>query len=702
MTPPAPTDAFPTNRLRDATSPYLLQHAHNPVDWYPWGPEALEKARREDMPLFVSIGYSACHWCHVMERESFENPDTAAVLNAHFVPVKVDREERPDLDEIYMRATVLYNRGHGGWPMSVFCTPDGRPFFAGTYFPPEPRYGMPAFRDLLLEIARLWRQQRERVDQAAAGLTDALQRLSAGAGTSAGRRGSIVDAALTLAAAFDPREGGILSGATNKFPPSLAVGLMLRAWDRTRRAGAPDRRLLDPVVLTLEKMLDGGIYDHLGGGIARYSTDPHWLVPHFEKMLYDQALVGGALIDASLVTGRERFLRGARHILDYVLADLQAPEGGFYSARDADSEGVEGRYYVWSKAEVMSRLGPELGTLFCEYYDVTEAGNWEGHNILHIRRDLETLAAERGLKVDQARHLLAEARRRLLEARTARVPPALDDKILTAWNGLMISTLARAGRAAGEPGYIRAAGRAADFLLSIAGREGRLLRTYRAGKAHTPAYLEDYAFLVEGLLDLYESTFDPAWLDRAARLNDDMVRLFHDDGDGGFFQTACDAEPLVIRPRDLRDGAIPAGASVAAMNLLRLASMLDRPDLEKLAARTIGSFAGQEASPFGFERMLAAADLLEGRRCQVVVVGALSDAQTQALIAALNRDYDPGRMVLHLDPASPGAEDLCRRIGPLRGKTPVHGRPAAYVCFDGTCRPPATGPDELLRQLQDR
>ncbi len=698
----ASTDAFPANRLKDATSPYLLQHAHNPVDWYPWGPEALEKARREDKPLFVSIGYSACHWCHVMERESFENRDTAALLNAHFVPIKVDREERPDLDEIYMRATVLYNRGHGGWPMSVFCMPDGRPFFAGTYFPPEPRYGMPAFRDVLLELARLWREQRERVDQAASGLTDALGRLGGSAGDVAEHRGSIVDAALTLASAFDPREGGILSGATNKFPPSLAIGLMLRAYDRTRRAGTPDRRLLDPVVLTLEKMLDGGIYDHLGGGIARYSTDPHWLVPHFEKMLYDQALVGGALIDAFLVTGRDRFLSGARDILDYVLTDLRAPEGGFYSARDADSEGVEGRYYVWSKAEVIAELGQELGSLFCDYYDVTDGGNWEGHNILHVRRDLEAFAREHGLTADEARQLLADARRRMLAARARRTPPALDDKILTAWNGLMISTLARAARALGEPRYARAAERAAGFLLRLADGHGRLLRTYREGRAHTAAYLEDYAFLVEGLLDLYESTFDPAWLDRAVKLNDDMIRLFHDDRQGGFFQTASDAEPLVIRPKDLRDGAIPAGASVAAMNLLRLASMLDRPDLKELAAGTIRSFGDPAASPFGFERLLAAADVLEGRQCQVVVVGALADGGTQALIAALNRDYDPGRVLLHLDPASSGAEDLRRWIGPLRGKTAVDGRPAAYVCVDGTCRPPVTGPEELLRQLQDR
>lgn len=691
-----------TNRLIDATSPYLLQHAHNPVDWYPWGSEALEKARKLDKPIFLSIGYAACHWCHVMERESFENPAIAAILNQHFVAIKVDREERPDLDDVYMNATIVYNQGQGGWPMSVFLTPEQKPFFAGTYFPPEPRWGRPGFGELLETIAKLWRDDRQRLLQAADGLSDAVRQISDVNASDDGIPLQLVtQTAHQLAGAFDPRTGGLPSGGTNKFPPSMAMSLMLRVYDRSARAGRPPSELLQPVELTLDHMARGGIYDHLAGGIARYSTDTQWLVPHFEKMLYDQALVSSIYLEAHQLTGKKEYAQVARGILDYVLADLQSPEGGFYSTRDADSEGVEGKYYVWSREEIMRICGPREGEWFCSYYDVTDAGNWEGHNILNVQRSLDTVARLHGISVPELSQSLEDSRIKLLAERAKRVPPGLDDKVLTSWNGLMIASLARAAYIVEQPVYAQAAARAADFVLHRLTSQRRLLRTYRQGKAHTGGYLDDYAFFVEGLLELYEATFDVRWLDEAIRLTEDMISHFWDEQAGGFFFTANDAEQLILRSKDSRDSAVPSGNSVALMNLLRLGQLLDRADLREKAEQTMRAFAGSVAqTPTGFDRFLAAVDFHHGPKREVVVAGALNLPSTQALLRAVREVYDPYRVVVQFDPASPGAEGLSKRIPLLEGKTLVNNRPAVYVCRDYTCQRPITEASDLRKHLR--
>ncbi len=696
-----PQEARHTNRLIDATSPYLLQHAHNPVDWYPWGKEAWDKAREENKPVFLSIGYSACHWCHVMERESFESNDIATLLNKHFVSIKVDREERPDLDDIYMSATMIYNRGQGGWPMSVFLTPDQRPFFAGTYFPPDARFGRPGFKEILETIARMWKDDRAKLIESADSLSQAVIKYNElGSGSTAIRSDIVSVVTDTLAEHFDKETGGLLSGQTNKFPPSMIMSLMLREYERSREKGQPKTHLLDLVRLTLDHMADGGIYDHLGGGIARYSTDPQWLVPHFEKMLYDQALVSSIYVEAYQLTNQERYARVAADIFDYVLGDLQSPEGGFYSTRDADSEGEEGKFYVWSKKEIQGVLDKKTTRLFCDYYDVSGNGNWEGKNILNIREDLDTVAQRHEMSPDEARRSLDDAKAQLLKLRAKRVAPGLDDKILTSWNGLMISALAQGGRAMNSPKYVEAAERAAEFVLDQLSRDGRLLRTYRDGKAHTLGYLDDYAFFVDGLLELYEATFNPRWLDEAVRLNDDMIEHFWDDKEGAFFFTADDAEELFLRTKDTRDSAVPAGNSVALLNLLRLARIQSRDDLRGKAIQTMDAFAPRiNDQPYGFEKFLAGVDFHQNPSQEVVFVGDPSAEATRALIDTVRRDYHPYRITLLLDPEHESSDNLAQRVPLLEGKTLVEGQPAVYVCRDFTCKRPVTTVEDLRKEL---
>ncbi len=698
------------NRLAGSTSPYLLQHAHNPVDWYPWGDEALRRAVEEDRPIFLSIGYSACHWCHVMERESFENDDIAAFLNAHFVSIKVDREERPDLDEIYMSATQIYSRGSGGWPMSVFLTPDRRPFFAGTYFPPDSRYGRPGFKDLLAEIVRLWKDDRRRLLQGAEALTEAVRRVAAVEPGDRVLGPEVIErAAETYVRAFDREKGGMLSGATNKFPPSMTMQLMLRRYWRSVAAGRPQRELLERVERTLDQMARGGIYDQLGGGICRYSTDPDWLVPHFEKMLYDQALVGDVYLDAYVLTKRPLYAEIARGILDFVLSDLRSPEGGFYSALDADSEGQEGKYYVWTLDEIRRVLGEEDARLFVAHYDVTADGNWHEHhghappgpkNILNVPRDIGDVARLCGVGEDEMRASLDRSRRRLLDVRRRRVPPALDDKVLTAWNGLMIATLARAFGILNEPRYRDAAVRAAEFVLGRLTRNGRLLRTYRDGRAHTGGYLDDYAFFIEGVLNLYEATGEVRWLDHAERLADETLEHFRDLDAGGFYFTADDAEPNIVRTRDAGDGAVPGGNSVQAMNLLRLAVLLGRSDLQTAAESVFRAAVGRIGrAPLGLDRLLAALDFCHGPVTEVVVVGPRHDPATAGLLAAAWGWYRPNRVIVWLDPSGSGAEGLTRRLPLLRDRAMVGGRPTAFVCEGSTCRQPVTTPEGLAGLL---
>jgi len=691
-----------TNHLIHATSPYLLQHAHNPVDWYEWGPEALDRARKENKPIFLSIGYSACHWCHVMERESFENEQIAALMNEHFVCIKVDREERPDLDDIYMSATQAMTRS-GGWPMSVWLTPDLKPFYAGTYFPPESRYGRPGFPDVLKFLADAWENQHEKVGEQAQALTDAVKQITrAEPGSHPLPPDAVTRAADLIARQFDATRGGILSGQTNKFPPSMAMGLMLRAYDQSVAAGKPNQLLLERVETTLENMAYGGIYDHLGGGIARYSTDPNWLVPHFEKMLYDQALVSDIYVDAWRLTKKPLYEETARSIFDYVLTDLRDPDGGFYSARDADSEGEEGKFYVWDKSEIETVLGADAAGLFCDYYDVSAGGNWEGHNILNVPNEPARVAAKHELDETEFRRRIDDARAKLLAHRSKRVPPHRDDKILSGWNGLMIAGLAKAGRAFGEPRYTKAAAEAADFVLTkMTDANRRLLRSYRNGRAHTPAYLDDHAFMIEAALNLYETTFDSKWLDAAERLNDDVMKHFHDPSDGAFFFTADDAETVLVRMKNATDSAVPGGSSVQAMNLLRLAVLLDRKQLWEAAERLL-TFYGEKATsmPFSSERLLAAADFLQRRPKEVAVVCKQATvAEGNRMVDAASREYVPNLTIALCIEDAPDAAKIRARLALLKDKPTVDGKATAYVCENYVCQAPTTDVDKMLIEI---
>ncbi|MEW6250410.1 MAG: thioredoxin domain-containing protein [Planctomycetota bacterium] len=700
------TPQAPANRLVDATSPYLQQHAHNPVDWYPWGPEALARARREDRPIFLSIGYAACHWCHVMARESFESPETAAVLNGHFVNVKVDREERPDLDELYMQATMVLNQGQGGWPMSVWLTPELKPFFAGTYFPPQARWGQPGFRDICLRIAEAWRQHQADIaahaDKLAEVMRQGLRPAPADAGPLA--LAAVDKTAERLAAAFDAVSGGIVSGAKNKFPPAMALELLLRS--ATRRPADDTRRaeLAHLVELTLDHIAAGGIVDQLGGGIHRYSTDIEWHVPHFEKMLYDQALVGRIYLDAWQFFRKPRYAALARHICDYVLTDLAAPEGAFYSARDADSEGVEGKYYVWTKPEIIAALGPEEGELFCAHYDVRAGGNWRDphdpatpKNVLRELRDYRCCAKFYGISPEECERRLTTARARLLSVRAERTAPALDDKILCEWNGLMIATLARAGSVLAAQPYVAAAARATEFILQAQYHGGRLQRSYRHGRTLETAFLTDYAALVDGLLELHQATFEQRWLDAAVSLNETAADLFWDEAAGAFAFTARDHEPLIARSHDLRDGSVPSGNSLQLMNLLRLDVLVPEHGFAQRAEQLIATFAGQvQRSPFSSERFLAGVDFARAGAVEIVLAGARQDARTEALLRRVREVYLPNGVLMLREPGRPA---VGVRLANADDRQAANGRPTACVCRRGACGRPVTTPHELVEEL---
>jgi uncharacterized protein YyaL (SSP411 family) len=584
------------NHLLDETSPYLKQHAFNPVDWYPWGPEALERAQKLDRPIFLSVGYSACHWCHVMEYESFEDPDVAKILNDHFVSIKVDREERPDLDQIYMNAVQMMT-GQGGWPMSMFLTADLQPFYGGTYFPPADRYGRPLLKGLLLALGVVSPSSRSEITNQAGQITEQLQKMGglprdvAGTGDPATtgqlQPDLIRHAVSALSRAFDSRFGGF--GSAPKFPHAMELRVLLRAY---RRFGSEDA--LNMARLTLDRMAMGGMYDHLGGGFHRYSTDERWLVPHFEKMLYDNALLTLAYLEAFQATGESFYREVVQETLDYVLREMTSPEGPFYSTQDADSEGVEGRFYVWSAEEIEQILGRESADLFCEVYDVTPGGTWEGHNILNRAKTYEQYARLRKIPETEIRSTLAQSKKKLLDARGRRVWPGRDDKVLTAWNGLMIDALANAGMILEKPAYIEAAQRAADYILTWMRRpDGRLLRTSMAGaKPKLNAYLEDYAFLLNALVSLYEASHAAQWIESALDLARVMIDQFWDPAGGGFFFTGRDHEPLIARTKDPQDSSIPSGNSMAVMGLLRLSRLTGRPELREKGETTLRLFQG--------------------------------------------------------------------------------------------------------------
>ena len=677
-----------SNQLAHETSPYLLQHAHNPVDWYPWGEEALGIARAGNRPIFLSIGYSACHWCHVMERESFENEQTAAMMNTHFVNIKVDREERPDLDAIYMEA-VQAMTGSGGWPMSVFLTPSGQPFYGGTYYPPQPRYGMPSFSQVLLAVSDAYKSRRGDIEEQAQRLTDAIGRTGSLSASGGELSADILDEATgKLLQYFDEQYGGF--GEQPKFPQPMTLEFAMSQYRRSR-----DPDVLNIAEHTLQQMAAGGIYDQIGGGFHRYSVDRVWLVPHFEKMLYDNSQLLRAYLHAWQISGQPAYRRIVEETVDYVLREMTAPEGGFYSAQDADSEGEEGKFFVWTADEIETILGKEEADLLGRIYGVTATGNFEGNTILNLTRSVADVAQQAGLPIETVEQRLAAARQKLFMEREKRVKPGRDEKVLTEWNGLMIHALADVGVVLGRQDALEAARKAAAFILAEMSQDnGFLFRSYKDGRARLNAYLEDYAAFARGLIALYESTFELRWLAEAIRLTKIMQAQFADGEQGGFYQTGLAHEQLVVRRKDFIDNAIPSGNSMAAELLLRLANLTGNDDYRGEAARIFQLMAAAMAQqPTGFGRMLTALDDLLARSQEVAVVGSADDPRTQALLHEVRRHYLPHTVLALKDPDSENPLPL------LEGRTLVDGQPAAYVCENYVCQLPVTGVDELGRLL---
>ncbi len=736
----------PANRLHHESSPYLQQHAYNPVDWYPWGDEALARAKAEDKPIFLSIGYSACHWCHVMEHESFEDPSIAALMNEHFINIKVDREERPDLDQIYMAAVQLITR-RGGWPMSVFLTPEGKPFYGGTYWPPTSRMGMRGFREILSLMHDFWTNRRPEVTESSNGLVDAIARFTSPSFEQTGLDESLLQRAeKELLSSLDRVHGGF--GGAPKFPHPMDLRVLLRCWKRFGNKAA-----LDAVTLTLEKMAGGGIYDHLGGGFHRYSTDVHWLVPHFEKMLYDNALLVPVYLEAYQATGREDFARIARETLDYVLREMTSPEGGFYSTQDADSEGVEGKFFVWTPEEIAEVLGEDDGQLFCACYDVTPGGNWEGHSILNRPKPLAQLAKELKTPLEELSATLDWGKQKLLERRSTRIAPGRDEKILTAWNGMMIGAMARGAQVLGDQRYMQAAQDAAKFVLTQMRGEMRderrepethakaptpsgsrlsspvspLFHTYKDGTPKLNAYLDDYACLIDGLIDLYQTDFDVLWLQEAHALAGFMQQHFADPKDGIFFYTSDDHEALINRTKEVQDNATPAAHSCAALALLRLSVLMgpsgatgegfDSPVLGRPAGDTATheDTGGPKRPPLaptetrgwhalaavsglmadhsrGASQALIALDFVLGPTPELVLLDGGQPDKADQLLATFHRRFVPSYTLSRFPNASAGAA----------GQPPhptLEGIPSAtvvtlYICHHGACQAPAVGYDE--------
>ncbi|HVB25485.1 MAG TPA: thioredoxin domain-containing protein [Ktedonobacteraceae bacterium] len=701
-----------TNRLIHETSPYLLQHAHNPVNWYPWGEEALHKAKEEDKPILLSVGYSACHWCHVMERESFENEQIADIMNQHFVSIKVDREERPDIDGIYMQAVQALTH-QGGWPMTVFLTPDGRPFYGGTYFPPnDRRYGgqvMPGFSNVLLTMADVYEKRRLDVEEQARQIADYLN-----------QRGPVRNpnlhplhtlplellntAGSKLAADFDTVNGGF--GGAPKFPSTMSLEVLLRLHlhrlngEIGTQAARPE---LEIVETSLQHMANGGIYDQLGGGFHRYSVDAEWLVPHFEKMLYDNALLSRLYLHAYLVTNNPMYSRVVEETLDYVVREMTSPEGGFYSTQDADSEGEEGKFFLWTPEEVKAGLLPDDAALFMQYYDVTENGNFEGKNILHVERDAALVAEDADVALVTLQDSLARSRKLLFKVREKRVKPGRDEKILTSWNGLMLRSFAEAARYLNRPDYLQVAVNNAEFLLGNlrqggqVGQEGRLLRTYKDGRAHLNGYLEDYVFLADGLLALYEADFNPRWFSEARSLIDEAIQLFADEQNGGFFDTGSDHETLISRPKDIMDNATPAGNSVAVDVLLRLAAFTGESGYRQRAGDYLQPLADimvQHPSAFGY--VLGALDFALSAAKEFAFIGDPRAADTRALIEVINERYLPNSVFAC---AAPENQEAFSVVPLLADRSQQDGKATAYVCQNFACLAPVTTPEELQNIL---
>ncbi len=697
------------NRLAQETSPYLLQHSENPVDWFPWGEEALSKARAEDKPILLSIGYSACHWCHVMERESFEDEETASLMNEGFVNIKVDREERPDLDSVYMRA-VQASMGRGGWPLTAFLTPDGRFFFGGSYFPPEPRHGMPSFRQVLTAMVDAYRDRREEIEVASERLLDLLRGASSPEGKPQGPRSALDDraqgegeapeahlarigpqtldhAARFLAGQFDPVHGGF--GPAPKFPQPVTLEFLLRYFHRSGNQEA-----LEMVLATLRAMAGGGMRDHLGGGFHRYSVDDRWLAPHFEKMLYDNGLLARVYLYAFQITGNLEFEDIVTSTLDYILDDLRDPEGGFYSARDADSEGEEGLFYLWRSEEVEAVLGKEEGALFARAYDVSIGGNFEGQNILHLARGLDSLATTEKVSQEELASRLGQARASLRDARSHREHPFRDEKVLVAWNSFVLRALAEAGATLGRPDFLDAARRNATFLLHSLRHGGRLLRSWKGGRSRIPAFLEDYAGLGNALLSLYEACLDPRWLEEAKKLADQLLELFWEEEEGLFYDSPRDGEKLVVRPRDVMDNATPSGNSLAVELLLRISAIFGTDDYRQVAVQTlIRETEAVHQFPSAFGRLLSCLSLSLTPPLEVVLLDRAGSGELEAFLRVAHRPYLPSRIVIGGDPGK------LPPLPHLEGRELRRGKATAYVCREFTCTPPLHSPEALGQEL---
>ncbi len=675
------------NRLVLASSPYLQQHAFNPVNWYPWGDEAFAAAQRDNKPIFLSVGYSTCHWCHVMEHECFENETIAQLLNEQFIAIKVDREERPDIDAVYI-AAVQRMTGSGGWPLTVFLTPDRKPYYGGTYFPPDDRYGKPGLPKLLTTLAEAWKTRHDEVLQASAALTQTLQAAPQSAGTANLTVDTLRKGYEQLKQSFDGTNGGF--GGAPKFPQAHMLQFLLRYWQRTGETYA--RRMATE---TLEHMGQGGIYDHIGGGFHRYSTDAQWRVPHFEKMLYDQAINARAYVEAYRATSNEWFALIARDTFAYVLRDLSAPDGGFYTAEDADSDGEEGRFYLWTRDELIAALGTQRGPLLADYSGITEAG---GRAPLTIPIPLGAFAKQRGIDPKTLAQTVNESHAVLLAARNRRTRPPRDEKIITAWNGLMIGSLAYGAATLGDPHYAAAAARAADFVLTHLQRDGRLLRTYRNGAFPTPGYLDDYAFFILGLSDLYAATFDSRWLREADRLGKDMLRLFADPA-GVLRYRAADHEPLIADTNDTGDTALPSPQSVAALVLLRLGRLTMNDTFESRGRALLAANSEDLAkSPTAHTQMLMALDFALGPSKEIVVAGAADAAGTKALLATVRRHYLP-RSVVALHPPNDGAIEAL--VPFVKSQMMLNDKPTAYVCENYVCKLPTTDAATLEKLLAD-
>lgn len=696
------------NRLAKEKSPYLLQHANNPVDWYPWCEEAFERAKKENKPVFLSIGYSTCHWCHVMEHESFEDDEVAVLMNDAFVSIKVDREERPDIDGIYMTVCQMLT-GSGGWPLTIIMTPDKKPFFAGTYFPKGNRFGRAGMIEIIPQIKELWLNQRDEVLKSAEQISSALSR------TTISNPQILLDEKIferaydDLRKAFDSRFGGF--GHAPKFPTPHNLFFLLRYWKRTRlttlRSGLLlDNEALEMVKKTLTEMRKGGIFDQIGFGFHRYSTDEKWLVPHFEKMLYDQALLTLAYVETYQVTKEEIFRRTAGEILEYVMRDMTSPEGGFYSAEDADSEGEEGKFYLWDEDELHEILGDDF-LLVKKIFNTHKEGNFvdsvqgaaAGKNILHLEKSFEELSRETGIEKKELRIKIESIRKKLFDARKKRIHPYKDDKILTDWNGLMISAFAKAAQVFDEKKYTERAEKAAEFVeKNLMTKEGKLLHRFRKGEAGIPAHIDDYAFFIAALLDLYETTFDIKYLKSAIRMQKTLLEHFWDDKDGGFYFTGDEGEKLLIRQKEIYDGAVPSGNSISLLNLLRLGRFTGDSDFEKKAdylVKTFSDIVSKSAS--AFTQFLCGLDFALGRPKEIIITGKKYDSGTEKMLNSVKEKFIPNKILIFKEE---GREDISEIAGFTRGHQMKNGKATAYICENYNCKMPVTdlsGIDELLK-----